>query len=218
VKTAEFDYDLPETLIAQTPAEPRDSARLMVLDRSTGTLSHRVFHEIGEYLHPGDLLVANESRVIPARLFARKADTGGKVELLLLSHRDQCTWEVLVKGRRTPVGTRIVLERPGEPPEHVAEGKVLAWTDSGGRVIRWDRPIDDLLDELGIVPLPPYVHTTLQDPERYQTALCRRMFTPRCRTPRGTRRSTHARRARLPPQPRACTLRPSCSCRYVARA
>ena len=112
MKTSDFDYDLPESYIAQKPVEPRDSARLLVVDRAADTLTHRTFHDIGEYLRPGDLLVANESRVIPARLWARKVPSGGKVELLLLSRQDAQTWEALVKGRKTPVGTRLALHRP----------------------------------------------------------------------------------------------------------
>jgi S-adenosylmethionine:tRNA ribosyltransferase-isomerase len=176
VKTSDFDYDLPESYIAQQPIEPRDSSRLLVVDRETGALTHRVFRDIIEYLCPGDLLIANESRVIPARLFARKAPSGGKVELLLLARRDERTWESLVKGRKTPVGTRLVLFETREEAESpVVEGEIIAWTESGGRLIRWQRPIDDLLDRLGIVPLPPYVHVPLADPERYQTVYARQL-------------------------------------------
>jgi S-adenosylmethionine:tRNA ribosyltransferase-isomerase len=193
VKTSDFDYDLPESYIAQTPVEPRDSARLMVVDRATGTLSHRIFGQIGDYLRPGDLLVANESRVLPARLFARKVPSGGRVELLLLSRGDDDrTWEALVKGRKTPVGTRLALYRPdragfadGDAPAPegelpllegefpLLEGTITAWTASGGRLIRWDRPIEPLLGELGAVPLPPYIHRPIADPERYQTVYAR---------------------------------------------
>jgi S-adenosylmethionine:tRNA ribosyltransferase-isomerase len=181
MKTSDFDYDLPESYIAQKPVEPRDSARLLVLDRATGTLTHRIFREIGEYLRPGDLLVANESRVIPARLWARKVPTGGRVELLLLSRRDAQTWEALVKGRRTPVGTRLALYTPDqgrEPSDHlgspVVEGEVIAWTESGGRLIRFESEIEALLDALGTVPLPPYIKAPIADPERYQTVYARR--------------------------------------------
>jgi S-adenosylmethionine:tRNA ribosyltransferase-isomerase len=156
-------------------AEPRDSARLLVIDRAAGALTHRVFRDIGEYLRPGDLLVANESRVIPARLQAHKVPSGGKVEVLLLARQDDLTWEALVKGRRTPVGTRLALHRPdqgGEPP--ALEGQIVAWTKSGGRLIRWDVPIEPLLDSLGTVPLPPYIRAPIADPERYQTVYARR--------------------------------------------
>ncbi len=172
MKTADYDYDLPESYIAQEPVEPRDSSRLLVVDRATGALSHRIFRDISEYLRPGDLLIANESRVIPARLFALKVPTGGRVELLLLARHDAHTWESLVRGRKTSVGTRLALRRPGQEIP-AAEGEVVAWTESGGRLIRWDRPIDDLLDELGAVPLPPYIHAPIPDPERYQTVYAR---------------------------------------------
>jgi S-adenosylmethionine:tRNA ribosyltransferase-isomerase len=174
VKTADFDYTLPESHIAQRPVEPRDSSRLMVVDRTAGTWTHRVFRDIGDYLRPGDLMVANESRVIPARLFARKIPTGGRVELLLLSRRDALTWESLVKGRRTPVGTRLgLLSADDELSSLLLEGEIVSWTESGGRLIRWDRPIDPLLDQVGVVPLPPYVHVPLAHPERYQTVYAR---------------------------------------------
>ena len=176
MKTADFDYELPESYIAQQPVEPRDASRLLVVDRKTGTYTHRIFRDIGEYLQPGDLLVANESRVIPARLQARKVPTGGKVELLLLARRDERTWEALVRGRKTPVGTQLGLVPPGDgDASPVVEGEVIAWTESGGRLIEWERPIDDLLDELGIVPLPPYIHAPLADAERYQTVYARQL-------------------------------------------
>jgi len=174
VKTADFDYDLPESYIAQQPIEPRDASRLLVIDRATGTFAHRTFRDIGDYLRPGDLLVANESRVIPARLQARKLPTGGKVELLLLARRDDQTWEALVRGRKTPVGARLGLVPPDtEDALPLVAGDVIAWTESGGRLIRWEQPIDELLDDLGIVPLPPYIHAPLADPERYQTVYAR---------------------------------------------
>lgn len=192
--TSDFDYDLPPSYIAQQPVEPRDSARLLVVHRATGRLEHRVFRDIGEYLRPGDLLIANESRVLPARLQARKVPSGGRVELLLLSRRDDRTWEALVKGRRTPVGTRLALYRSGQRDASSGEpaaprlrgaasgedgpplivGEIVAWTDSGGRLIRWERPVEPFLDELGTVPLPPYIHTPIADSERYQTVYARR--------------------------------------------
>ena len=137
MKSADFDYDLPESYIAQQPAEPRDASRLLVVDRKTGTFAHRIFRDIVDYLQAGDLLVANESRVLPARLQARKVPTGGKVELLLLARRDDTTWEALVRGRKTPVGTRLGLVPPGEDDAApLVEGEVVAWTASGGRLIR----------------------------------------------------------------------------------
>jgi S-adenosylmethionine:tRNA ribosyltransferase-isomerase len=186
VRTSDFDYDLPDSYIAQKPVEPRDSARLLVVDRATGTFVHRIFRDIGDYLVPGDVLVANESRVFPARLWARKVPDGGRVELLLLARRDGQTWEALVRGRKTPVGTRLILSRRGlaAPTSRDActcsdldgsavQGEVSAWTESGGRLIRWDRPIDGHLAEYGVIPLPPYIHLPLADPERYQTVYAR---------------------------------------------
>ncbi len=169
MKTSDFDYHLPESLIAQTPVEPRSVARLLVLDRHTGRIEHRIFGEIGDYLQPGDLLIANSSRVIPARLPARKWPSGGKVELLLLSRRDELTWEALVQGRKTPVGTRLALWPAGQGTQPALIGEVLSITLAGGRLVRWERPIEPLLDQIGQMPLPPYIHTPLADPERYQT-------------------------------------------------
>jgi S-adenosylmethionine:tRNA ribosyltransferase-isomerase len=166
LKTAEFEYSLPRERIAQTPIEPRDASRLLVLQRATGILEHRFFRDITDYLRPDDLLVANESRVIPARLFGHKARSGGKVELLLLNRRDDLTWEALVRGRRVPVGATIEF----------AEGLsalVEAITGTGGRLVRFDRPVEPLLDRLGVLPLPPYIHTNLADPSRYQTVYAR---------------------------------------------
>lgn len=169
MKTAEFDYHLPPELIAQAPAEPRDSSRLMVVHRDTGRLEHRIFREIIEYIQPGDVLVANQSRVIPARLYGRKVPTGGKVELLLLTRRGERMWEALVRGRRIREGVRI---RVGGG-ECSLEGTVVAITESGGRLIEFERPIEPLLKEIGVVPLPPYIHQPVSDPERYQTVYAR---------------------------------------------
>lgn len=169
MKTADFDYELPPELIAQTPIEPRDASRLLVVDRASGQLTHHIFRDVGEYLRPGDLLVANESRVIPARLHARKVPTGGKVELLLVAKRGERTWETLVKGRKLVPGHKLAI---GDG-ERRATGQVLEVTAAGGRLIAFERPIEPLLDELGIVPLPPYIHTPLRDPERYQTVYAR---------------------------------------------
>jgi S-adenosylmethionine:tRNA ribosyltransferase-isomerase len=171
VLTQEFDYELPPELIAQTPIEPRDASRLMVVDRDAGTIAHRRFRDIIDYLRPGDLLVANETRVIPARCTARKVPTGGKVELLLLAKRDPLRWEALVKGRRVPVGQRLALGR--DDATGALEGTVEAITASGGRLIRFERPVEPYLQTVGSVPLPPYVHQPLEDTERYQTVYAR---------------------------------------------
>jgi S-adenosylmethionine:tRNA ribosyltransferase-isomerase len=168
VKTADFDYELPQELIAQTPVEPRDASRLLVLHRVTGRIEHRRFFELPRWLLPGDLLVYNESRVIPARLFARKK-TGGKVEILLLRQRDSHTWEALVGGRRIRQGSQLtVLRGPDGPPT----GTAVVVTEVGAdaqRVLRFDQPVLPLAERVGTTPLPPYIHTPLADAERYQT-------------------------------------------------
>lgn len=169
--TSDFDYLLPEDLIAQSAVEPRDASRLLVLHRSDGQIEHRTFHEIGDYLSPGDLLVANETRVIPARLRARKIPSGGKVELLLLAKRAACTWETLIKGRQVLPGQRLGIVT--DQGEIVLSGMVESISESGGRVIRFDVPLEDHLAGLGTVPLPPYIHQPLANPERYQTVYAR---------------------------------------------
>jgi S-adenosylmethionine:tRNA ribosyltransferase-isomerase len=168
VKTAEFDYDLPPELIAQTPIEPRDASRLLVVHRDSDELEHRYFRDITDYLRPGDLLVCNESRVIPARIYARKADTGGKVEVLLVAKRGPTTWEALVRGRRVRVGAHILM---GEQP--VVDARVVGITETGSRVLEFSKPVEPHLAEFGVVPLPPYIHEPLKDAERYQTVYAR---------------------------------------------
>ncbi|MGB9880797.1 MAG: tRNA preQ1(34) S-adenosylmethionine ribosyltransferase-isomerase QueA [Anaerolineae bacterium] len=182
MKTSDFDYFLPPELIAQTPIEPRDASRLLVLHRSNGHIQHRHFRDIVTYLHPGDLLVANDSRVIPARLFAHKIPSGGKVELLLIKKRDDESWEVLLKpGRRVKPGAELAIHaitgtEAGASTIHPTPeitARVLASTEGGGRVVSFSRPIEPLLDRIGIIPLPPYIHVPLEDPERYQTIYAR---------------------------------------------
>ncbi len=167
MKTTDLDYTLPEDLIAQTPVEPRDSSRLLVLHRDDGRLEHRIFRDIGEYLRPGDLLVANESRVIPARLFGHKEPGGGKVEILLLGKLEGTQWHCLVGGARTRVGTRLRLDQDGTPSALTAE--VLEVGERGERTLAFSEPVEAYFDELGVMPLPPYIHEPLHDPERYQT-------------------------------------------------
>jgi S-adenosylmethionine:tRNA ribosyltransferase-isomerase len=161
MKTSEFDYNLPESSIAQTPAEPRDSSRLLVLHRARGTLEHRIFRNVADYLRAGDLLVLNQTRVIPARIYARK-ETGGRVELLLLRRRDAVTWEALVGGKGLRVGTKVRVE---DGPE-VSIIEILSGSE---RVIRFAEPTEPYFSKVGNVPLPPYIHEKLNDPERYQT-------------------------------------------------
>lgn len=165
LKTSDFDYDLPESSIAQTPLEPRDSSRLLVLHRDTGTLEHRIFREIGEYLRAGDLLILNQTRVIPARIFARK-ETGGRVELLLLRRRDEVTWEALVGGKGLGMGKQIRVE---DGPQ----AEIIALLDGPERLIKFSEPIEPYFPRVGNVPLPPYIHEKLEDPERYQTIFAR---------------------------------------------
>jgi S-adenosylmethionine:tRNA ribosyltransferase-isomerase len=165
MRTSDFDYHLPESSIAQTPAEPRDSSRLLVLHRDTGQLEHRIFREVREYLQPGDLLVLNQTRVIPARIYARK-DTGGRVELLLLRRRDTLTWEALVGGKGLRVGKRVRVENG-------PEAEILENLEGSERLIQFAEPIEPYFSKVGNVPLPPYIHEKLSDPERYQTVYAR---------------------------------------------
>jgi S-adenosylmethionine:tRNA ribosyltransferase-isomerase len=165
LKTTDFDYHLPESFIAQTPAEPRDSSRMLVMHRESGQLEHRIFREIGEYLRPNDLLVLNQTRVIPARIFARKS-TGGRVELLLLRRIDELTWQVLVGGKGLKIGSRLKVE---EGPE----AEIVEALNGSERLIRFEVPIEPYFPKVGNVPLPPYIHEKLNDPERYQTVYAR---------------------------------------------
>lgn len=167
LKTSDFDYSLPPEYIAQTPVEPRDSARLLVLHRDTATLEHVFFREIGKFLRPNDLLVLNQTRVIPARLFARKP-TGGRVEVLLLRREDWLTWECLIGGKGLSLGKKIAIEQG--PPAQIVD--VL---EGPRRRIRFAEPIEPYFPRAGHVPLPPYIHEKLSDPERYQTVYAREL-------------------------------------------
>lgn len=161
MKTSDFDYDLPPGFIAQVPLEPRDSSRLLVLDRHRKALEHAVFRDLGKYLHPGDLLVLNQTRVIPARIYAHK-HTGGRVEVLLLRREDLLTWECLVGGKGLSAGRTLAIENG--PAAEIVE--VL---DGSHRRIHFAEPIEPFFPRVGNVPLPPYIHEPLRDPERYQT-------------------------------------------------
>lgn len=165
MQTSDFDYILPESSIAQTPVEPRDSSRLLVLQRDTGELEHRTFRDVGDCLRAGDLLVLNQTRVIPARIYARKA-TGGRVELLLLRRRAELTWEALVGGKGLRVGKLVQIENG--PQAEIVE--ILAASE---RLIKFSEPIEPYFSKVGNVPLPPYIHEKLNDPERYQTVYAR---------------------------------------------
>ena len=160
---SDFDYDLPESFIAQTPVEPRDSSRLMLLNRQTGEIEHHIFREIIDFIHPGDVLVLNDTRVMPARLHATKAETGGAVEVLLLRQLDETRWQALVGGRRVNPGVNLKFGETGVTAE------ITEALEESERIVRFNQPINDRLQELGSVPLPPYIHTPLQNPERYQT-------------------------------------------------
>ena len=174
MRTDDFDYRLPPELIAQTPLERRDSSRLLALDRATGAIRHSRFSGIGEYLRPGDLMVFNRSRVIPARLYGRR-ESGGRVELLLLSRVEPCLWRALARpGRRLQPGARVLLDIPGRPSGEQGQGydvEVRASEDDGVKLVRFVD--EDVIDRSGHAPLPPYIHTRLDDPERYQTVYAR---------------------------------------------
>jgi S-adenosylmethionine:tRNA ribosyltransferase-isomerase len=168
LRTDEFDYQLPPELIAQTPIEPRDASRLMVVERATGEIGHRRFRDLLDYTRAGDILVANDSRVIPARLLGRKA-SGGRIEILLLKPLEDRRWEALVGGKRVRTNTELHLEKGGVR----VNARVVEDLGEARRVLEFDRPIGLLLDELGEVPLPPYIHEPLRDTERYQTIFSR---------------------------------------------
>ena len=167
MKTSDFDYDLPEELIAQTPAEPRDHSRLLVYHRKDGRIEHKHFYDIIDYLNPGDALVINETKVIPARLLGVKEDTGVPVEVLLLRRRSASDWEALVRpGRRLRPGSFCSFG------DGLLRCEVLDNVEeTGGRVVRFYHSgvFEEILDRLGEMPLPPYIHEKLQDANRYQT-------------------------------------------------
>ena len=170
MKTSDFYYDLPEQLIAQDPLEDRSSSRLMVIHRKSGQIEHKVFSDIIEYLRPGDCLVRNNTKVIPARLFGEKKDTGATIELLLLKRRENDIWETLVKpGRKARKGAE--LEFGGG----LLHGEIIDVLDDGNRLIRfvYEGIFEEILDELGQMPLPPYITHALQDKNRYQTVYAR---------------------------------------------
>ena len=160
----DFDYDLPQELIAQHPMEPRDHSRLLVVDKKTGEIEHKHFYDLVNYLKPGDVLVFNDTRVIPARLHGTK-DTGAHVEVFLLTRRDATDWEVLVRpGKKLQVGAKINFSDE-------LSCEVIEHTHFGGRVVRfkYDGIFEEILDRLGETPLPPYITAPLEDKERYQT-------------------------------------------------
>ena len=168
MKTSEFDYHLPQELIAQTPVEPRDHSRLIVLSRSGGSIQHRHFYDLPDFLRRGDVLVFNDSRVIPATLHGRRAGMGGGVELLLLSRLSPGVWRALGRpGRRMQAGA--ILEFPGREAE--MSGEILRVEPDGARIVKLSA--EERLSDVGVIPLPPYIHEPLQDPGRYQTVYAR---------------------------------------------
>jgi len=172
VSLSEFDYPLPEELIAQQPVEPRDASRLLVLHRETGSVEHRTFSQVVDYLHPGDVLVINDTRVIPARLRGEKEGTGGRVEVLVFQPLGTSpggeVWKALVRGRRVRQGTRVCF--PGGITATLRERVGEEWTVE----FQTPRPLLSLLKEVGEVPIPPYIHLPVEDPEKYQTVYARR--------------------------------------------
>lgn len=162
MRTTDFDYYLPQERIAQTPVTPRHDSRLLVLNRDNGHIQHEKFWDIDKYLRPGDLLVINETRVIPARIYAKKQPGGGKAEILLLKKDGPQTWRILGGGKGLKVGRKLTIK---DGPE----AEIIEVLDGPERIIRFSEPIESYLERVGHVPLPPYIHKKLEDPERYQT-------------------------------------------------
>lgn len=165
-KTSDFYYDLPEELIAQTPIKERDHSRLLVLDKATGEIEHKHFYDILQYLKKGDCLVINDTKVLPARLYGVRKDTNAVIEILLLKRIDDKKWETLVKpGKKARTGAEIVFK------ENLLTGKIVEVEDDGNRIIefQFEGIFEEILDQLGEMPLPPYIHEKLEDKNRYQT-------------------------------------------------
>ena len=166
MKTSDFNFDLPQELIAQDPLEDRSSSRLMVLNKESGEIAHRIFHDITEYLHPGDCLVINDTKVIPARLIGTKEDTGAHIEILLLKRKENDVWETLVKpGKKCRPGARVVFGN-GE-----LKAEIVDVLEDGNRLVHFEYEgiFEEVLDRLGQMPLPPYITHQLKDKNRYQT-------------------------------------------------
>jgi S-adenosylmethionine:tRNA ribosyltransferase-isomerase len=209
LKTSDFDYHLPEASIAQTPAEPRDSSRLLVLHHDTGELEHRIFRDVTDYLRVGDLLVLNQTRVIPARIYARK-ETGGRVEILLLRRRDTLTWEALVGGKGLRVGKMVFVdvgnEEKGDDDNgeksgntQTVQAEIVELLEGSERLIRFSEPIEPYFPKVGNVPLPPYIHENWMTPNAIKPSM------PKSRV--------------RPPRPRRdCTSRRACWRSYRSKA
>lgn len=166
MRTADFDYHLPPEMIAQRPADPRDSSRLLILDRKRETLNHHIFRDLPNFLSPGDALVLNETRVLPARLRGHKIPNGGHVELLLLKRLSSQTWEALVGGKGLGVGREVSITKE-------VEAEIIEDLGGGRRVVRFNQSISPALNRIGEMPLPPYITTPLKDPHEYQTVFAR---------------------------------------------
>lgn len=167
MKTSDFFYELPQELIAQTPVEPRDSSRLMILNRKDGSIKHKIFRDLIDYLNPNDCLILNDTRVIPARIYGVKKETGAVVEFLLLKQKENNVWECLCKpGKRAKTGTQFTFA------DGIVDCKVIDVTEDGNRIIQFDcdsKEIYTILDKIGKMPLPPYITEELKNGERYQT-------------------------------------------------
>ncbi len=161
MKTQDFYYRLPEERIAQTPIEPRHDARLLVYDRMTKQISHEIFKDIGKYFNKNDLIVINQTKVLPARIFAKKT-SGGKAEILLLKQVEDQVWECLVGGKRIIKGKKLILDNGPDV-------EILAELEGSKRLIRFTESVEPYLNQIGEMPLPPYIHETLTDQDRYQT-------------------------------------------------
>src|SRR5260221_247167 len=166
MRLSDFDYTLPPEQIAQTAIEPRDSSRLLVIHRTTGQLEHHIFRDLPDYLRSGDVLVLNQTRVIPARLHAIKIPGGGAAELLLIERIDDRRWLAMVGGKRIIAGTQLALQADGVPD---ILATVVEVREESQRVVEFSQPIEPYLDQLGERPRPPYIHQPLEDAERYQT-------------------------------------------------
>lgn len=170
MKTSDFYYDLPESLIAQEPLAERDKSRLMVLDKESGEIEHKHFYDIENMINPGDALILNDTRVLPARLYGVKEDTGGAIEFLLLNKRSMDTWEVILKpGRRAKPGARFVFG------DGKLKAEILDIVNEGNRLVKFEYEgvFENVLDELGEMPLPPYITKKLEDKDRYQTVFAK---------------------------------------------
>ncbi|AQS59013.1 tRNA preQ1(34) S-adenosylmethionine ribosyltransferase-isomerase QueA [Desulforamulus ferrireducens] len=170
MQVSDFDFYLPEELIAQEPIEKRDQSRLMVISKKDGHIKHKIFSDILEYFQPGDVLVMNDSKVLPARIFGRKSSTGAKIEVLLLRQIAPGQWETLVKpGKKAKIGESLVFG------EGLMTGKIIDHTEVGGRIIKFScqQPFLQVLEQIGTMPLPPYIKKPLADQRRYQTVYAR---------------------------------------------